>query len=280
MSAVMYDLQRLEQLIAAAQTLEETDVPAVVLPSGAGVESLEHLLSTPMRMRQTFTTERLSDFCRYVGGEAGSTDDAAGVAVFVRPDGSGAEAVIDYGTHNSPLWGQHRARLVMRHTPEFAGLLGIVDKRLGQRDLIEWLEDWGRIITPYRGDEEISLAQAISVIRRIDIKEKRTQTHETGEWSAVRSSLEEIEATSSGDVMPDGFRIKCQLYPETQEREITTRLSLLTGDDAPTLRLRIVGFDRLRQEVAEEVELVITNQLGATTRVFCGSVQATASLGQ
>lgn len=263
-------IERIEQLAAAASDrLPKTHIPAIALPQGTQIHDLEHLLAAPVRMRQTYTTERLADFCRYVKAEAeGGLSDAA---CFVAPNGSGADAVLDYGTHSAPLWGSHRAELRMRHTAEFTALDEITRRPLTQRDLIDFIEDWAHILTPVRGDDEISLPQALAAIRRVDIKQTKNVGHEQGDWGATRSSMEQIEAKSGDQALPDGFQVRCRVYPHTAERTITARLSLLTGDDTPRLRLRILGREQLMQEIAEEIEQAISTEL-AGIRVFVGGI--------
>lgn len=271
-------IERIEQLAAAAQTMHpDTEIPAAILPAGATVESLEHLLSTPLQMRMRYNTSRISDFCRYIAAEAAAEPQDA--AVFIDPAGGAATGIMDYGTHQAPRWGKHRAQLLMQHTPEFEALLDASQQAHSQRSLIDWLEDWHHIITPFRGDEDIALARAISAIRRIDIKQAKSATHETTDWSASRSSMEEIEAKGATDALPDGFRVTCQLYPQTLARTAHVRLSLLTSDDSPRLRLRIVGLEQLRQDVADEIEELIATQLSAAGRAdirrYTGQVSRT-----
>lgn len=243
-------------------------IPAVVIPSGRKVESLEHLLSTPVFQRASYTTERLEDFCRYVGAEANTA-----TAVFVEPDGSGAQGILDFGDHNAPAWKRHKANLQMKHTGEFAACLGIHGKAMSQRNIIEWLEDWGHIASGVNADgEALTVPRMISALRRIDIKAKREVGNEEQNFGAKRTAMEEVEATSGEGSMPDIIKIACQVYPCTRQREVTLRLSLLTGDDKPTLKARIIGLETINKEVAEEIELEIATRLDGKARVFVGSV--------
>lgn len=265
-----HQIERLEQLIAASQRLPESvEIPAVVLPEGAKVQSLEHLFSAPFHMAHTYRTERLADFCQYVDEE--SADDRDEAACFVAPDGSGATAIMDYGTHSAPRWGKHRAVLSMCHTSEFAALLKATQQPLKQRDMIDLLEDWEHILTPFQGGSGTTIARAVAAIRRVDIKQQKNTTHETADWSAARSSMEKIEAASGDQAMPDYFQAACRVYPHTQQRTIDLRLSLLTGDDTPRLRLRILGLEALMHEVAEEIELELRTRLQGI-RVYVGQV--------
>lgn len=265
-----FNPERLEQIISAAYGLPDSiEIPAIVLPEGAQIESLEHLLSAPYHMRRTYKTDRLEDFCRYVLDQ--TTDNKEEAAVFVASNGSGAKAIIDYGTHLAPRWGNHVGQLNMQHTVEFAALLQATNTRLNQRQLTDLLEDWAHIITPMRDQTSITISQAIAAIRKIDIKQLKNTSHETADFAATRSSMEQIEAASSGVSLPGSFMVRCQVYPHTAARDIQFRLSLLTGDDTPQLRLRIVGQDKLMTEIAEEIELEIATRLEGI-RIFVGQV--------
>lgn len=243
-------------------------IPAVIMPSERQVASLEHLLDSPVFHRVTYNTERLDDFCRYVGNARRD-----GTAVFVKPDGSGAQAIIDFGDHDHPQWQRHKAGLNMKHTAEFAACLGINGKAMTQRQIIEWLEDWGHIASGVNAaGESLTVPRIIAALRRIDLKASRAASHEDRNFGATRTAMEEIEASSGDGAMPDIIKIVCQVYPCTKQREVTLRLSLLTGDDKPTLKARIIGLDTINKEVAEEIEMEIITRLGDSSSVFVGSV--------
>lgn len=265
-------IERIEQLAVAAASADLTQeaVPALVIPVGCEIKSIEHLLATPAFQRATYTTERLEDFCRYVDQEALAERMTA---VFVKPDGSGATGFIDYGTHDRPLWGRHQAQLTMRHTPEYAALLAACGRDLDQRGLIDWLEDWAHIVMPFADDENaISVARAIQLIRRTDIKASATKTSQVGNFSNQGTTIEQIEAKSGEADPPALFAVTCQVYPCTRSRDVSARLSLKTAGDKPTFRLRIIGQEALNKEVAEEIDLEISARLKDKVRTFVGTV--------
>lgn len=262
------------QLALSGHPEIDTDQPAVILPEGAKVESLEYLFDVPRHMRSTFRTERISDFCHYVDAEG--RDDTV---VFVAPDGTGAQAIIDYGNHESPEWGFHRAELKMQHSPEFAALKERCGRGLDQRGLVEFFEDWRDLIQPYQMAEDdpenasdLTIGQAIARIRKIDVKKLLDTGHEQGDFSARRSTMASVEAVSDGLRPPAGFRFTCQPFPDLQARDIDVRLSVRTTKDEPVLVMRIVGATALDRDLAEEIELDITERLDGK-RVFIGSAK-------
>lgn len=272
-------ITRIEELTAAASANyvlgEQVDIPAIALSSGNKIESLEFLLERPIHMRARFSTDRLEDFCAYVKSEALTEGHTS---LFIKPDGSGAEAVIDFGDHSTPGWGHHTAALKMKYTPEFAGLLRACESDLTQRALIDWLEDWQNAITPFSDeDNTISIGQAIQRIRRIDINAISKTTNQVGDFNASRTAMEEIDAKCGTDSPPAMFSLTCQVYPCTRSRDITARLMLKTGAAAPTFRLRIIGKDAIEKEVAEEIDLEIRERLNGTdVRIHTGSITKNA----
>lgn len=263
-------IQRIEEL-AAHGPITGRHTPAVVLPSGCGIHSLEHLLEFPLFQRVAYTTERLEDFCRYVSAES-LTEQMS--AVFIRPDGSGATGIIDFGDHGQPLWGHHTAELTMCMTPEFAALNAACKRDLSQRDLIDWLEDWQHIVTPFdEADQSMTTARAIQLIQRIDIKAIANKTSQVGNFSSEQSTLGRIEAKSGETTPPALFGVTCQVYPCTRSRDVRARLTLKTSGDKPAFRLRIIGEDALRKEVADEIDLEIKTRLGDKARTFVGAAK-------
>ena len=266
-------IKRIEELTAFKVDLGRF-IPATLIPAGCKVESLEHLQQSPAFMRATYTTERLEDFCRYVSREAIADN---GTVVFIKPDGSGATGIIDFGSHGKPLWGRHKAQLAMVATPEFRALTRICSKPLTQRDLLDWIEDWQHIISPFDSfDGSMLISAAVQRIQRIDIKTTSDKKNEVGDFKSNRTAMEQIEATSGTGAPPSGFYVACQVYPCTKIRDIQVRMSIRTTGDEPVLMLRMVGIDAVHKEVAEEVDLEINTRFqasGADVRTFVGSIE-------
>lgn len=264
-------IRRIEQL-AVGGLLDKAELgfpaPVIVLPDGNKAESLERHLEAPIRQRARFQTTRIEDYCRYVEREASDQQ----TVVFVDPEGNGARTVIDFGSHDDPRWHEHKADLNLKATPEFRALEKACAQALSQRDITDWLEDWAEIITPVADSKAIKLTRAVSLIRRVDIKASATATHEDGDYKQSRSALEEVEAKSGTDALPEIFRVKCRVFPDTEERLIDARLSLRTSSDKPAFRLRIIGEEALRRAVAEEIEGTLRSRLGDKAHVFVGSI--------
>lgn len=242
---------------SASGVVNEADHPVVALPAGSQLHDLERFMTAPYRQRHTFGTERIADFCAYVSDEIGLTRSA----VFVSPDGQGAEAVIDYGSSERPDWGTHRARLEMKPTPAWAAIQSITARGLTQRDLTDWIEDWSSIIEPQHDGAALDIPKAIAAIRRVEIKATAAHDHEEADFRAKSSRMAEIEAKSKAGNLPESFLVTTQVYPCTKARSITLRLQMLTSSEKPAFKLRVMGLEALLKDIAEEVELEIVTRL-------------------
>jgi len=111
----------------------DTEVPAVVI--GGKIESLEHLQNLRTRYRGRFSTSVIDDFAKYVQREPGGQG-------FIDPVACAATVFLNLGTTEKPGKGDWTATLKMTPTAAYAAILGINGKRMEQRALVEYVEDW------------------------------------------------------------------------------------------------------------------------------------------
>lgn len=260
-------IERIEQLVTAAGK-PETDIPAAFVPSGTEVKSLESLQDAPARMRQRYRTERIPDFVTYVSQHASEGDAST---VYVKPDGSKASGIIDHGDTDKPRWGDHRATLELRETAAFSALDTLARSRVDQQAFIDYLEDWSGEVDAVRGDEVLPKGRAIAAVRRCEIKSSSSSTHEVGDFVASKSAFADIEAKGAAESMPTHLVLREPVYVGTEPREIVAKIGIVPHDDAPAFRLRILGMERIREEIAAEVEERLRKELKGVD-VFVGEV--------
>lgn len=268
-------IKHIESLAVAGSYIDDArnvDYPLSIIPQGAEIVSLERFNDNPNRMRSKFRTERVADFAAYAKENA----DEEKTAVFVSPDGDGATAIFDYGTPDVPLWGDHRGELTLQQTPAYKALVKACQNPLSKRDMVDFLEDWGHIVTVYSGEENIPLTKALSMVRRSEITATRTAEHEEGDWNHKRSAMEELDVKTGKSQPPSKIVLYAGVYTETKVRDISARIVLRTGDDEPRFGLRITGHDDLLDQTAKEVEERLIGELaGNVERVFVGEVART-----
>jgi len=255
--------------IAASGVPLDTHVPAILVPKGYELVETEHLSARPSRFRGAFEPPRIDAFVHYVknhnliGESAGFACDDAGTLT--------AKVIFDLGITGIPGHGNHIALLEPNRTAPFKAVHKIIDRKLTQQELSEWLEDWApNIKTIDRDGEAIPLPAAIDAIRRMRIETKGHRESEFGDFNTKKSALEEIEAKSAGR-LPGFVHFTCQPYDALDTITIRLRLSVLTGDDEPQFRLRWVNEGLQKEKIVDNFLAVLTDRLEGTVPITIGS---------
>lgn len=265
-------LQHIEQQALAASGVrldQNIHTPTIILRGDERLENIEHLSEYRTRFRGTYETTQIGEFSGYLGRHANGT-------AFVDPESMACTAIIDIGSTESPGHCQHVARLKLRQTALFAELCRLNGQRLTQQQMAEFLEDWRDSLTARRAIDATTydaqgIADAIASVRKITIKSKSAATTATGDFQASRSALEEVEATSEKP-LPAFIVAHCEPYIGMSSRAIAARLSVIFVDDKPpALQLRIVGRERLTEELATEFAELVRDKVPKSTTVLVGT---------
>lgn len=263
----------LDNALTAAQA--KIDFPhgasLAVLPEAVRLTSLEPHELHRYRFRGRMATHSIADFAEYVKRHAAAAEENA-PAGFVDQDNMSSIIIFNLGTIDEPGHGDDTATLALKATAAFRALTRAVGNPLSQQDLAEWLEDWQQHLTALMGEEELPLPQAINGIRRMTIDSKKSSTSEVGDFSASRSQMDAIEARSL-EVLPTGFTFEAVPYDGLPPVTIVLRLSVLTGSNAPILKLRWVGEESQREAIAQDFKRVLHEQLGDGIPLTLGEFQ-------
>ncbi|WP_261840985.1 YfdQ family protein [Aliamphritea ceti] len=260
------EIQKSATLQHATQQLTQTLTPLAVLPDDFKIESLETYLNGRVRFRGNFETQSITDIADYI--------DDRHPSVFVNADKMTAKAIFNFGTDEAPGHCDNTATLALERNSAFSALLSINGRKLSQKDLAEWLEDWNEHAKVFdQEDEEMSIVAAIAAIRRITITAKSESTHSEHNFGAARSAMEEIEAKAE-ERMPSGFTFACVPYESLDERTFTARFSVLTGHDKPVLSVRIVQLESQEEDMGSEFKTKLTDALADDIAIYLGSFKA------
>lgn len=241
-----------------------TTASVVALPADFQLHSLESYQPTRRRARATVSTRFIAPFAEYA-----TTYAEAGAAVFVDPVSLSATAVLDLGTTEEPGHADHKAVLEPARTAAYAALLAASSKPLTQQELAEFFEDWTGQVQFFNDAGDISPKQAVAAVRRITIEALQKVESEEQSLSANRSAFESVSATSK-EPLPTTIYFKTQPYADLSERTFVLRLSVLTGEKTPRLRLRIQKAELHDEEIAAEFGVKLVDALGATLPVLIG----------
>lgn len=265
-------LQHIEAqaLIAAAKPINIDGGSAlVVLPESVGLQSLEKHQPMRDRFRGALKTQSLRDFSKYVEGHINSSlsELASG---YIDQDAMSATVIFNLGNPDEAGHGDDRATLTLKPAAAYTAVQAIVGKSLSQQTLAEWLEDWAPNIAAIAGDETMTIAAAISGIRKMTIKATSQRDSSVGDFSASRSSMDDIEAKSQ-ETLPTAFLFQVVPFEGLGTSTLTLRLSVITGEDKPVLKLRWVGEEAQREEFAIEFKQVLEHEVGGFVPLTIGT---------
>ena len=262
-----------QALIAAAKPIRIDDGSTVaVLPASVSMHSLERYQRVRDRFRGTLKTQSLRDFSKYVERHTAHADAALGETSsgFIDQDAMAATVIFNLGTPDDAGHGDDRATLTLKPSAAYTAVQSIIGKPLSQQTLAEWLEDWAPNIIATAGDETLTIAAAISGIRKMTIKATSQRDSSVGDFSANRSAMDDIEAKSQ-ETLPTAFLFQVVPFEGLAESTITLRLSVITGEAQPVLKLRWVGEEAQREGFAIEFKQVLEREVGGFVPLTIGT---------
>lgn len=234
---------------------------AAALPQDFHIHDFEGYMPHRRRARGVMTTEALDDFATYT-----KEHRDLGATVFVDQNAMRATAVLNLGTPAEPGHADNCARYAPPYLAAYAAMLQLNGRALSQQDAAEFLEDWpGYWAAFHDGEGMTNHAAVVAAVRNITIEALRRAESSVGQLSAQQSTLDQIKATSGANKLPTHIYFKCVPYLGFNERTFVLRLSIHTGEKAPSLKLRIVNreqhLEELGQELAEKVRQAIGDKL-------------------
>lgn len=240
-----------------------------VTPDSCKLTNLEPFQLGRDRFRGHLRTHSLKDFSNYVERHIGGEEDKA-AAGFVDQDTMSATVLFNLGTPDDAGHGDDQATLTLKPTAAYSALRAVVGQPLSQQELAEWLEDWAPHILATAGDETLHISAAINAVRRMSMKATSQVDTVAGDLSNSRSTMDQIEAKSL-DTLPTMFVFTTPPYEPLEPASITLRVSVITGERAPVLKLRWVGQEAQQEAFAEEFKQVLNDEVGGLVPLTIGT---------
>lgn len=111
-------------------------VPYLITPDGTDVTSLESALPNPVRIKTNRAFEEPDSFIGYIKDFKGGNTRLYGEA-----DAFHITAVFNDDQRDDPRWGDHRAQLQLKLSPEWKQWMKACEEAILQRDLADFLEE-------------------------------------------------------------------------------------------------------------------------------------------
>ena len=252
MSLTKEAMEHIENNAVAGKRVEEFFEP-IILPDGYRVEDMEQYRENRNRFRGKFQTNSISEFGKY------ASEQPLG-ACFINSDEMRARMIFDLGTIDAPKHCKHTAELALRMTHQYSAMHNIDGARLDQKGLAEFIEDYRLYIDCYDGSKEaIEIKNAIAAIRRVTIEAKAESDYQVKQFSASKSAMEQIDASSGGGPMVGFICFRCVPYYGLNEYDFWLRVSLLASHDKPQFILRTTSLEAVLEEAVEEFKQRVTD---------------------
>ncbi len=255
--------------LEAAGKILPTDSLAVVLPEGCQVVTLEKWQAGRSRFRGIYSTHSLADFSAYVSERLIPT--AKG---FIDQDEMTCTLLFNLGDDDKPGHADDRALLKLKPSAGYKAVQAVGGRPMPQKDLSDWIEDWHQYLTPVDAEgKPIAVAKAIAAVRTITVKATSESETSVGDTSASRSAMDQIEARSK-ETLPTALLFNVVPFEGLTEQQIQLRISVITSGSQPVLKLRWLGEELQREDIAQEFKQVLEDKIGSAAKLSLGSFAA------
>lgn len=224
------------------------------LPHDFEVRDIEKHMPKKRRFRGSFDTGLINDFAAY-----SKTHNSKESALFLSKDDMAAKAIFDLGDKEQPMHGDHSARLKLDMSADFKALKSVCDRSPKQKEFAEFIEDFTSSIVFLNADgKELQPQSVLAAIRSVTVEAFRQASSSEQDFRSEKTALESI-AISDADNLPKYIKFQCTPYHSLSEREITCRVSVLTGENLK-FSVSIINEESLKEVIASEFMQAVNDE--------------------
>lgn len=241
------------QKAATPHPIKAGELYLIVANGKTEIVDADGYAETPRRKKGKPTFFTPESFGRYVAEQK-----VTGTALYANLQGPSVSAVID-GHHpetdemeGDPGWGEHRATLQLRHTPEWLRWAGHDGQMLDQQAFAEHLElGQGEIVEPAAA-ALLELAKTFEATTQVAFKEAIVL--ESGERKLMYDETIQAKAGQKGDItIPREFIIGVSPYEGTDRFRVTCRLRYRIGQGRLSLGYQLVRPEAVLEEAFGDI---------------------------
>jgi uncharacterized protein YfdQ (DUF2303 family) len=217
-----------EAVIAAAvaaadpKIVEPGTVYSVTVPDGTQhqIVDLEKYLPVPSRKKGSAAFTEGGSLARYVKDHDAGDGSAM---LYADPDALTVVAVLNGHRGDSAGWGDHRATLTLRHTPEWKHWLALNGQLVDQVKFAEHLEDGLAEIVEPPGAEMLELAQTFQANTKVAFKSFRQL--DNGQRQVSYEETIDAKAGTKGNItIPPRFQLGLAPFDGAEPYRLDARL--------------------------------------------------------
>lgn len=254
--------KRIGELEALGRIVQAEDgaLPALLMPDGIKLVTIEDHLPAPQRVRAVVRTDDATSFVAYVNRHKNEH-----TTVFADLVGRRFEAVIDYHEPNgSAHWGTHRVVLACSPTPDWDAWAKNSAQAKTQVEFARWIEDHIPNIASPAGNDLLLMATTLEAKK--DVQFKASTRLQNGEHQfRYEETITGAAGSQNGTIqIPNEFVLGLEPFKGVGLKRLDARFRYRIAQGELKLWYELVrAQDVLEAAFAEVVEQIRTN-LGAT----------------
>lgn len=256
------------------QNIAETAVPAIVIGASQKLESIEHLLDAPIRIKESRKFDDLRGFVEYVNTY--KNDNTAAFASRER-----IQVVFDYHGKDTPEWGTHKIDFAYSRSNRWQLWERHNNQWKAQEDFADFLDSGlEEIIDPAQS----SVLELVKNFRATVNAEAESQigadgTHfsyrQTVKGSAKKTDITIPEFLTVQVAPFNGLHVLNGLITDETKRiptynfkaKLSWKMKQSADASKPDFKVQLLNFDKAIDETLESVRVAIKELTGVTTYI-------------
>lgn len=262
-------MQKMPIAVVAQEQIEALNLHSnvVLIPDGYKTQSLESYQKHKDRYDFKYSTQSIPDFVEYA-----KEFDNEGSKCFITQDMT-AYVIFDLGTVEKPGHSLHNAALSLHTTAAYRALLDNANKKMSQKQMVEFLQDWEDFlkITNLTGDI-ITPRQAANLYSNLTLEKVNEAKSSIGDYHESMEAMERIEAKAS-ESLPGFAEFKCVPYFGLTNRHFTIKFQLNKQSDSFSLQYRIIQLENEQEDILNEFKSILVKEFkDLQTKAYLGYI--------
>jgi uncharacterized protein YfdQ (DUF2303 family) len=234
--------------LALADVKSIQGMPAVIVPPGCKVETFEHLLEKPLRIKQAVVITTALSFIDYWQKFASDIS-----MIFADLDNHNFKAVFDYHDKDQPAHGSHTATLKLQHSKEWDTWLNKNEVSFKQAEFAEFVEQNLPDIHEPIGAELLEVVRTLKANKKLAFKSGITLSN--GQVQFEYNETIDGQAGPKGELrIPEQFVLGLRVFQGEEPYKVFALLRWRIADGgALTFFFSILRPERIIEDAFETV---------------------------
>lgn len=244
----------------------EGTAPFLILPEASKLQSLEELLSKPLRVKAKPVFHELESFTRYVTEHK---SDATRIFAHISEFGACFKAVLDFHEKDKPSWNSHTSEYPCPSSMEWKKWVEKNGQWMRQQEFAAFIEDRVTDIIEPSGATMLEMANEFHATTSVNFSS--VIRLDNGNRQVNYQEETEAKAGQKGKlVIPEKFMIKIPVFRNGIRYEMAARFRYRVNEGKLAITYEIIDIEKIMLNAAREV----MESIGKETeiQVFVGAI--------